>query len=106
MDTLINLYANVTGLWKKISYWLPLICGVGSILTGLGSLLLRLGHAGSAAVAFSILSNLNQNDPNVMLIIGGLAALGIHTNQASLHAQVKDSNSVPLPNAPQPPAQS
>lgn len=98
MNTIINLYANVTGLWKKVSYWLPLICGVGSILTGLGSLLMRLGHSGSASAALHVLSNLDQSDPNVVLIIGGLAALGVHTNNANLTAQVQS------PNAPQPSA--
>lgn len=80
MDTMINAYASVSGMWKKVAAWLPLLAGAGSVLVGAGSILLSLGHATDAAAALHIVQGLSAQDPNVVLVVGGLAALGVHTN--------------------------
>jgi hypothetical protein len=86
---MINLYANMTGLWKKIAGWLPLIIGLGTLLSGISGLLLELGHAANVTAILNIFKNL-QSDSNTALIIAGLGALGIHTNHASTTAVLAD----------------
>lgn len=80
MNFLVNLYTNATGIWKKVASWLPLISGAASVLIGLGNILLKVGHSQNAGDALNILKSLTPTDPNVMMIAGGLTALGIHSN--------------------------
>ncbi|MDD5301487.1 MAG: hypothetical protein PHS14_00145 [Elusimicrobia bacterium] len=88
MDPLINLYASLTGLWDKFAVWLPKIGGVGSVLTGVGGLLLEVSHATSAAALVELARNF-KGDPNVGLILAGLVVLGLHTQQMQIHQQLK-----------------
>lgn len=104
MDTLINLYAGATGLWAKVAAFLPLVSGAGSVLVGAGSILLQLSHSGSAAGALNVIKSLNANDPNVILIVGGLTALGIHTNHQQHTAQLAAIAQQAGVSAPQPDA--
>ena len=95
MDTIISLYAGASGLWKKVSAYLPLVLGAGSVLTGLGGILGEFGHAANAGAFFALAQNL-QHDPNAALVIAGLAALGIHTNHTGNVAAIASASGVPL----------
>lgn len=80
MDFIINLYAGASGLWKKVAALLPLLAGAGSVLVGAGSILIALSHVANAAAALAVIKSLTASDPNVIMIMAGLTALGIHTN--------------------------
>jgi hypothetical protein len=95
MDFITNTIASVTGIWKKIASVLPLIAGAGGVLVGSGSILIQISHSGSASAALHIIQSLNQNDPNVMMIAGGLLALGIHTNHQENKASIADQKDAP-----------
>lgn len=82
MDWLINSYVSASGIWKKVASILPLVIGVGSLLSGLGGLCLEFGHAANASAMLDLLKHL-QTDPNVGLIVAGLGALGVHQNHTS-----------------------
>ncbi len=103
MNWIINLYANISGLWKKVAALLPLIGGAASVLIGAGNVLLGLSHASNAAAALNVLKGLNANDPNVIMVLGGLTALGIHTNHQE-HTAAIQANALaiqaPLPQQP------
>lgn len=90
MDTIINMYAAATGLWKKVASFLPLAYGAGSVLVGAGSILVQLGHSASAADALHMLGSLDKTNPNVVLIGTGLLALGVHTNHSENAAKLDD----------------
>lgn len=100
MDTIVNAIAAISGLWKKAASLLPLLVGAGSVLVGAGNIALALGHAADAAAALHIIQGLGAGDPNVMLIVGGLTALGVHTNHQDVVAQVQ---AAPVPAPAQPP---
>lgn len=89
MDTLLNLAANVSGLWKKVAALLPLVLGAGTLLVGVGGVLLELGHAGNAAAALKVIQGL-QSDPNTAMVLAGLTALGIHQNHTATVAVLDD----------------
>jgi hypothetical protein len=99
MDSIVNMYASASGLWKKIAVVMPYVVGLGTLLAGLSGLCLEFGHAANAAAMLTIAQGL-QHDPNVALCAAGLAALGIHEQHKTVTAAIVDSNSVPLPNAP------
>lgn len=90
MDTIINMYAAATGLWKKVAAMLPLAYGAGSVLVGAGSILVQLGHSASTADALHLLGSLDKTNPNVVLIGTGLLALGVHTNHSENAAKLAD----------------
>lgn len=104
MDTLLNLYANASGLWKKVATLLPLLLGLGSLLSGLSGLCLELGHAANAAALLAIVQGL-QHDPNTGLVVAGLAALGVHSNHQDLKAAVAGTPTAPVTTLAAPPAQ-
>jgi Na+/glutamate symporter len=89
MDTILGWIANATGIWRKVAGYLPLILGVGTLLSGLAGFCLEFGHAQNATVVLTLLKNL-QSDPNMGLVVAGLAALGVHTNHAA-HAEAIES---------------
>ena len=93
MGTLINLYANASGLWKKAASFLPLILGIGSLLGGLAGFCNEFGHAKDAASLLAVLQGIS-NDPNSALVLAGLGALGIHTNHAANAATLEDHTDV------------
>lgn len=79
MDTLINLYVTLTGAWKKVAAFLPLIGGIGSLLLGVGGFAIEISHAANAGALLDIIKGWNT-DPNTALVSAGLLALGVHTN--------------------------
>lgn len=89
MGTLVNLFASVSGIWKKAASFMPLILGVGSLLGGLAGFCNEMGHAKDAAALLAILQGVS-NDPNSALVLAGLGALGIHTNHAANAAALED----------------
>ncbi len=95
MDTIVNLYASATGIWKKVAAFLPLVAGAGSILVGAGGILNELSSAANAAAALHVAQGL-ASDPNTAMVIAGLTALGIHSNHADNKAAIA---AVPAVNA-------
>lgn len=85
MNALIDMYANASGIWKKIATVLPFVIGAGSLLCGLGGICFELGHAANAAAMLDVLRGLST-DPNTAEVLAGLAALGIHTNHQTVAA--------------------
>lgn len=104
MDAIINLFANLSGLWKKLAALLPLVLGAGSLLSGLAGFCNEFGHAANAAALLSLAQGL-QNDPNTALVLAGLAALGIHTNHKANAETIGDHAEVinQLATPPEPP---
>lgn len=88
MDTIVSILGKVSGIWKKVAAVLPLLAGAGSLLVGVGGLLLELAHSTNAGGALHVIQNL-QSDPNTALIVGGLTALGVHTNHTSNVAAIQ-----------------
>ena len=91
MDIMINLYASLTGAWKKVAHFLPLVIGAGTLLTGIAGFLLEIGHSANASGLLHILQNI-QSDPNTALILAGLGALGVHTNHTNNAQQIQSIN--------------
>lgn len=89
MDKILNLIAGLTGAWKKVAAWLPLLCGAGSLLLGVGGFLIEVGKAADFASAYHILSAW-QSDPNTALVTAGLLALGVHTNHNENKATIAE----------------
>jgi len=87
MDFIVNFAASVSGIWKKVSSFLPLLIGLGSLLAGLAGICNEFGHAANAAAILALFQNL-QNDPNTALVIAGLAGLGIHTTHQDMKANI------------------
>jgi hypothetical protein len=100
MDFIVNTFASVSGLWKKVAQYLPLLAGVGSVLVGGGSILLALGRAGNAAAAIHVIQGLSAQDPNVIMIVGGLTAMGIHSNHSENKAAIADATTPAVPPKP------
>lgn len=82
METLITLWTEANGFWQKIAAFLPLVIGIGTLLSGLGGFCLEFGHAANAAAVFTLLKSI-QSDPNMGLVLAGLGALGVHLNHAT-----------------------
>ncbi len=103
MGAIINLYAGASGLWKKIAAFLPIVLGLGSLLSGLAGFCLEFGHAANAAALLALAQKL-QSDPNTGLVLAGLAALGIHTNHQDNKAAIIGETVAPIstPVAPPP----
>lgn len=89
MDMIVNACASVSGVWKKIAAFLPLLLGAGSVLSGLAGFCMEFGHAANAAALLKLAQGL-QTDPNTALVLAGLAALGINTNHKSNAAVLAD----------------
>lgn len=100
MDFIVNTYANISGLWKKIAAFLPMVAGAGSVLVGAGNICVEFSKADSAATALHIFQSLTT-DPNTAMVIAGLTALGIHTNHTDNKTAIAATQtpSVPIPPA-------
>ena len=100
MDLIATIIGNITGAWKKVAAFLPLVAGAGSVLAGAGGILLELSHSANAGGALAILKGL-QADPNTALIVTGLTALGLHQNHlgnvAAIQATQPQAQANPLP---------
>lgn len=101
MDTLINLFAKFSGLgwiWDKVDGAKTYLAAAAAILSGLAGVINEVLvplNAHNAAGLLNIVKAL-PSDPNWVMLVGGVAALGLR------HALAKQDAApvVPLPNQP------
>ena len=89
MDTLINLYAKVSGLWVTICELLPLLGAIGSILGVGSSILIR---ASSAPDASALLHALHPNAHELGSLSLAVGLLKAHFNHQESKAAIEKVN--------------
>jgi hypothetical protein len=94
MDTLINLYAKISGAWSFIGDWLPVIGAVGSLLDVAASICLRTAAAPNATALIQAIHPTPSEIASTSLAVGLIKAHLNHVENKTAIAQTASAAAV------------